>query len=169
MSAAPERIMARYDDLILDSGDDGRKVADAREELVTAVLDDPDSFDLPDTPQLVRAFVEGVITDTRNSRARRRLTLFQACHDAVSGLTVMGRDDPILDLALRVGTSDGLDKSLRHFSVEDWLDVLGASAANVEDAINADRNLRALVNPIVAAYGRKRATRLEDMFADAAA
>lgn len=163
MNHSPERIMGRYDAIVNDSGRDGAKVAEVRGVVTAEVVADPEQFGIPTVETLIEAYVGAVIGDQRNSRARSRIALFHQCHDAVTGMTLMGKDDPVLDIALRTGTSDGLDKSLRHFTVEDWLDVLGASARNVADAIEADKELRETVNPIIAAYATRGADCFEDM------
>jgi hypothetical protein len=159
----PERIMDAYDRIILAAGEAGMKVADARTELAELVAGEHAAWDVPTLPTLLRAYVENVVNNQRNARAWRRNTMFRACHDAVTGLTILGRDDPILDLAMRTGTVDGVDKATRHFQVEDWLDVLSASAQNTANAIEADQDLRALVNPIISAYARRAAQTFEDL------
>lgn len=158
-----DKIITRYDEIVKAAGLDGMKVAEARDKVAAEVTADPDGFGVPAMSTLISAFVESVIGDRRNSRAKQRIPLFEKCRDALQGLTVLGADDPILDIALRTGTADGLDKSLRHFAVDDWLDVLGASAENVAAAIEADKSLRDIVNPIIATYAKRGARCLEDM------
>jgi hypothetical protein len=162
-----DRIIDLYDQTIQGAGEEGMKVAEGRDKVVAAVTADPDAFDLPPTSELHRAYVEKVINGERSSRKGRRLAYFQTCHDALNDMTIMGRDDPILDLAMRTGERDGVDKALRFFGVEDWLEVLGASADNVRAAIIADRDLRAIVNPIIAAYSARRARLYEDLLPEA--
>ena len=163
MNTAADRIVRRYDEVVKATGKDGIKVAEARDKVAAEVLANRLGYDLPTDDLLIEAYVASVVGGERNSRAKRRVSIFQTCHDAAAGATILAKDDPMLDVAMRTGASDGLDKAMRYFTVEDWLDVLGASASNVAAAIEADRDLRMLVNPIVAAYVPAGATCFEDL------
>ena len=158
-----EQVIALYDRIVLHSGSDGLRVAEAIDKTAAEVESDPRAYPLPSRSELIANWVAATVHTERKSRANRRSSLFQRVHDALTGQTVMGLDDPILDVAMRTGSADGLDKSLRHFAVDDWLLILGASAENVESAVAADRALRTVVNPIISAYAAHGASRLEQM------
>lgn len=161
-----ELIIRWYDEAVGELKDAGRKVADGIDAVIKRVEHDPDAVGVPPASELRAAWITATIRSERDSRAKRRMPLFQQVSDALSGNTIMGDNDPVLDIALRTGTSDGLDKLLRYFAVEDWLSVLGASAENVAAAIESDKELRNVVNPIIAAYARSRGSTLEQVLAD---
>jgi hypothetical protein len=159
------KIVDLYDRIVTDAGIDGLRVAEAIQKASAEVGCDPDLFDVPPVPELVAAYVASVIGGERNTRARNRVVLFQKVHDALTDQTILGPNDPILDLALRTGSRDGLDKALRFWTVEDWLAALGASEDNVDAAIQADRKLRDIVNPIIVAHAARNCAYLADVLA----
>lgn len=152
-----------YDEAVLDGAEDGSKLADTLDEVCKRVESDPEGAGVPPDSELRRAWVERTINGERRSRKAKRREWFRLVRDALSGETILGADDPILDLAMRVGTSDGLDKAFRYWSVQEWLDVLAVSAEKVRDAAAADEELRQIVNPIIIQYAIRGIRVLEDV------
>jgi len=158
-----DRIMYVYDDVVGLHGTDGIPTAAASVRVQHAVAEDPASYDIPSYEELVRVYTQSTITEARNGRARRRLQSFQTCADALTGGTILGPDDPILDVAMRVGASDGRDKSLRHFRIDDWESLRVASATNVADTFEADAQLRHTLDRIQGAYHNRETDTLESL------
>ena len=159
-------IVRWYDEAVGESGEAGRKVAEGIEAVIHRVESDPETAGVPPASVLRAAWISTTIRSERDSRAKRRVPLFEMVSHALSGESIMGIEDPALDLALRTGTADGLDKQLRFFAVDDWLSILGASAENVAAAIESDKELRSLINPIISAYTRSRGSTLEQVLTD---
>ena len=59
--------------------------------------------------------------------------------DALNGDTILGVDDPLLDQACPLGTPDGRDKTLRHWTRPDWETARTERYRNAADATSAAR------------------------------
>lgn len=146
-------VIAWFDAAVAAGKEDGRTLADSLDAVCQRVEADPAGAGVPDEAQLRQAWVEKTVRAERDTRARKRKETFLWVRDCLADETIRGTEDPILDQAMRTGLSSGLDKTLRFWSTQDWLDVLGASAQNVAAAVEADKELREIVNPIILGYG----------------
>lgn len=151
-----------FDRVVRDAGPDGAKLEHSRDETVRIVTTEA-RYLLPDEATRDRAAISQEITTTRASRSGRALHYFQEVEEALDNATLWGDLDPVLDLALRTGHHDGIDKTLRMWTIDDWLAKLEASAQNVADAIAADAELRPIVNRIISRMAARGAHTVGDL------
>lgn len=149
-------------DHVVNLHPDGIKVTDSLDQVTTIVRDEAPHL-YAAMADLQDAYVRSTVQTERRSRSRRSIDLFDRVNDAITDHTLWGEMDPILDLALPVGSVDGTDKTLRYWVVDDWLHKLGASAENIEAAVEADKRLRASINRIVSAMAASGARQLGDL------
>lgn len=123
MSTHERFITVTYDELVLETGGDGLKICEAREQVAAALAADIRAGEID--PINVDAYadhaVRGVLEDVRERRRSSLRSVAQRVADILGGNTILGPDDdPLMRLAYGLGTKDGLDKALRHWTADDW-------------------------------------------------
>ena len=148
-------IRDRYQRFVGARGRDGAKRLDA----VTAIADQlrDEGVDLHDVYEQIVAKVVADL-DSRD-RERQQDTLGWAV-DALNGDSIMGRDDPILDLVCAVG--GGVRKAYRFLDYEDLQAIVTAKARHLNDSATA----LALTSERVQALTAAMRTRHVDMLGD---
>ena len=150
-----------FNRVVKASGSDGIKYIDSRAEVIRIVKEE--ARYLLDDLQLEDAAITAELNTIRTSASRRAQALFDSIAEAVLNESLWGDMDPVLDTALRTGALEGFDKTLRYWTVQDWLDKLSASASNVARAIEADQALRESVNLIIQVMAARGAATVEDL------
>lgn len=85
--------------------------------------------------------------------------------DALNGDTILGVNDPVLDQAFPLGTSDGRDKTLRNWTQLDWVNARTERYRNAADATAAAREFDVEVaDRFIAALERPNVRRTGDLF-----
>ena len=117
-----EFIVNEYDSLYRDE-EDGKKTAETKEEvvvrLVTAWRDG--TVEQPDDYERATLIVDRVIGRTRDAR---RDSIHKAAKIIVEclaeGTLLDPENEPLLRQAYPLGTADGMDKALIHWTWDDW-------------------------------------------------
>jgi hypothetical protein len=156
-------VIAAYDRYVLAAGREGLKFSHSRAMVAADVAANPAVFGKLTRDEQARMLVNFVLKEQRDWRAVNREPLLRTAHDAATGMTFLGRKDPILDTALRVGTADGLDKALRYFDVTNFRSMLDISEFNRIKVDDADDRLKGLVQPIIDAMRTRGAVLFEDL------
>ena len=119
-----EWMLETYDRIVAESGPDGITLKEVRdraaqeyeEAIASGEIERPD----------VDLYAEGLANFDRVVRPKRQ-SRKSAFHNDIETITaalnddtIFGGEDPILDIAYPLGTSDGRDKVVRFWTAEDW-------------------------------------------------
>ncbi|GAB2906763.1 hypothetical protein GCM10027047_01230 [Rhodococcus aerolatus] len=112
----------RYDEAVAESGSDGTEPHKVRDQVAQRYCDDVETGRItPVQDDLVtqgRNLFDRVVKPERDRRRSSMRRTMGDLLDAINGETILGTADPKLDQAFALG--DGRDKSLRHWTVDDW-------------------------------------------------
>lgn len=121
MSALTDWIERAYDDYVR-SHPDGQKIGESRaailEALRAAILSG--ELEPPDLLEALAGIIRSRLSGLRDARRASLPTVAQIIRDCLAGGTLLDSED-LLDQAYPLGTPDGIDKALRHWTQDDWL------------------------------------------------
>lgn len=163
-----EWFIETYDGFVSDSRDDGAALEKCRDAVATAYADAVESGTADRwTPDLVtegRALFNQFIEPERERRRTSVKRSWRNLLDALSGETILGRDDPALALAYPIG--DGTDKTLFYWTAEDFqaatMERFRNAAAATEAAAEFDREY---ASAFIAAMKRRNVAYFGALFA----
>lgn len=163
-----EWIEREYDAIAAEYGDDGITQKEARDLLAQRYEDavrcgevDRDELDLYDEG---KQLFDRVVSPMRNRRKNALQNDMQLIVDAMNDDTILGRDDPLLDIAYPLGTPDGRDKILRLWTREDWRRAQITRYSNAAEVTAAAHAFAELAESIVAGMARKNADTTSGLF-----
>lgn len=147
-------VLAQYQEIVADAGDDGLKRSEASEQIVkrisAAVIDDEIVV-----PVDIAAMVDRVIHERDETSRRAQVDHVQLVVDCISGATILGADDPIMDQVALAGS--GLRKTWRHISIDDLTAMAGVKLQHATDATTAanefHKRVALIVRHLLANYG----------------
>ncbi|WP_415041428.1 hypothetical protein [Gordonia sp. (in: high G+C Gram-positive bacteria)] len=116
-------MLDRYEKIVAES-DEGIAVKESRDRAATAYEEAIRRGELvrPDEDLYAEglALYDRVVRPRRRGRTSALHNDVQTIVEALSGATILGADDPILNVAYPLGTPDGRDKVLAKWTAEDW-------------------------------------------------
>ena len=113
-----------YDAIVAESGDDGITSKECKEKYAQRYDAAIESGELE--RNTITAYEEGLghfdryIKPKRRARARKLQDDIEQIVAALNDETILGRDDPILRIAVPLGDIDGRDKIIGLWTADDW-------------------------------------------------
>lgn len=144
-------VLHNYDAIVKAAGIDGIKVGEAKAGLVERVRLALESgeVDVPDAGQIAEMLVANTVDPERDRRRNLLVDHLEIVAAAIADETVLGRDDPLLGHAYRIGT--GYDKSLMFWSIQDGRTVVAVAQSKAAESARAASRLRDVWQPIESA------------------
>lgn len=147
-------VLAQYQTIVAKAGKDGLKRGDATEQIVKLIRDAVANDELV-LPVDIIAMVDRVIHERDETARRAQVDHVQLVVDCISGATILGADDPIMDQVALAGS--GLRKTWRHVSIDDLTAMAGVKLQHATDATTAanefHKRVALIVRHLLANYG----------------
>lgn len=156
-----------FDRIITSAGDDGSKLSVTKDafvsDFVQAIMSGDLQLPVRDLEDEARAAFQRYVEPVRQARKNSLRTTMEHLVDALNDDTILGLNDPALDMAFLVG--DGRDKILRLWSADDWEQFIMARYRNAADVTTAAAADDRLARQIVDAMRQRQATHTGDLAA----
>ncbi len=149
-------IIDQFDFTVANGGLEGVRLADARQNVVTAIVDEITSgrMSISDIPldQVGGMLFDSTVKPVRNQRKLELKNAGAWIVDVINRDTILGEFDPILDRAYSLGKKDGTDKTLRFWTVDDWQGAVTERYRNAADVTSSAQDFDLNVaSPIIEA------------------
>lgn len=147
-----EFISNEYDDVYADEAD-GKKSAEAKEEVAARLVQAWRNGDVeqPDDYERAALIVDRVIGQTRTGRRNNMREAVRIIADVFSSGTLLdGESEPLLRQAYPLGTADGMDKALIHWTQQDWEHAVTGRYRQAAEQTGAAAEFDQLTVPIIA-------------------
>lgn len=124
MTSHYDFIRDTYDALVLDAGEDGVKISESRAAVTTALADAIRAGDVPGigVDDYAHNTVTAVLAGVRDRRRASLPKLAELIRSVLAGDALLDEQwYPEVREAYALGTGDGVDKALIHWTADDWL------------------------------------------------
>lgn len=135
-----EWVIGAYDKFVADHPDDGSPLEDSRDAIAAAYTKAVDSGDTRWTLDLLaegRLLFDRAVKPVRSGRRGSLVGDGKYLLSALNDETILGPNDPQLGQAYPLGMKDGRDKTLRHWTQEDWQQASLARYRNAAEVTKA--------------------------------
>lgn len=161
-----EWFIEAFDRFIGSEGQDGAELEKSRDAVAQVYVDGVESGQIErwrdDITDEARALFDRWVKPERSRRRQTMLKSARAIVDALAGETILGPDDPILQLAFPLG--DGRDKRLALWTEDDWSESSVERFRNAASVTSAAADYDLAVQEIRAAFRKRDASTTRDLF-----
>lgn len=160
----------KFDSVVRASGLDGLPLKESREQVALLYEDAIRSGSIvrPEIDLFTegKALFNSIVEPERDKRTTRLQKTAQHLVEALNDDTVLGRDDPALHLAYKLGDRDGTDKILTAWTPDDWQNAIMVRYRGAAEATEKAKEFDTVATEIVAVMYRRGAHTTADLFAD---